>query len=170
MSVLKAIGEVFAAAPPLLLAGGALLLVLAAALRRRFAGPGRQRALLGVRLGCVLLALAMLGVAVRRGAISAVRARRSRDLSAAIADAERAGREQSRADLDAWRPCDTPGHDVHGCASIAARLLANPYCADDCIERLRRRPDVMPIADALSRAEPPAWPDAGSADTDTRAD
>lgn len=165
MSVLKALGEVFAHAPPLLLASGALLLALAWYLRRRYAGPGRQRGALGLRLACVLFALALLGLAVRRGAIGAARARRTRTLHQAIDRGEATAREHARQALAAWAEatCETPGHDPHGCALTAATLLVNPACDDGCIATLRKRPDVLALAEAMISG------DVGLADADAGA-
>jgi len=163
MSVLKALGEVFAHAPPLLLGGGALMLALAWYLRRRYAGPGRQRGALGLRLACVLFALALLGLAVRRGAIGAARARRARTLHQAIDRGEATAREHARQALAAWAACETPGHDPHGCALTAATLLVNPACDDGCIAALRKRPDVLALAEAMISG------DVGAADADAGA-
>ncbi|MCC6994012.1 MAG: hypothetical protein IT370_05225 [Deltaproteobacteria bacterium] len=169
MSVLRALGEVFAHAPPLLLASGALLLALAWYLRRRYAGPGRQRGALGLRLACVLFALALLGLAVRRGAIGAARARRTRTLHQAIDRGEATAREHARQALAAWAEaaCETPGHDPHGCALTAAALLVNPACDDGCIAALRKRPDVLALAEAMISGDvgpAEADADAGAAD------
>jgi hypothetical protein len=155
MSVLNALGQVIAHAPlPHLLVGVALLL-LAWLLRRKLAGPGQRWRAMTARITCVAVAMVLLGIAVRRGAINAARASRSDELRAAIERGEAAGRARYQQDLTAWTACETAGHDGAGCARIAASLLVNVLCQDDCIARLQRRPDVMAVAEALAAGESP---------------
>ena len=119
----------------------------------------------------MLFALALLGLAVRRSAIGAARARRTRTLHQAIDRGEATAREHARQALAAWAEaaCETPGHDPHGCALTTATLLVNPACYDGCIATLRKRPDVLALAEAMisgdvGMAEADAGAGAGAAD------